>query len=309
MKQVIPGTLLCLLAVGCSSTTTTQVNVLSEAGGSAGQNAVTGGSPVVATGGTPAATGGTPIVATGGTFAGTGGTPVVATGGTPAATGGTPKVATGGTQAGTGGALAGTGGSANIGTTVTFVSGKAVGAMSGYAWVALGASDSISSPTCGAANAIITAASGCSTTTNWSSTTAVCITGSIPALPASPTSVDYTNNWGISLGINATNPATSGLGRSFTSRTITVTGSPLTGLRATVHRLGDSDAVSYCAALTSGVPITFTSFVTDCYNATPTGTKLTATDVPNIDNITVEVPSSSSLITVTNLCITGIVFG
>jgi hypothetical protein len=194
------------------------------------------------------------------------------------------------------------------GTTVVFGAGKGQGAMTGYGFVALGASDTLSSPTCGASKTPITKAAPCAADPNWSSTSALCITGSIPALPASPTSADYTNNWGVSVGVNATDPEGGGLGQSFTSVTITVTGSPTTGLRALVHKKGEAVDTSYCAPLTSGTAIPFTSFVTDCYNTVPAGTKITATDVPNIDKITVQVSSGSAAITVTDLCITGITF-
>jgi hypothetical protein len=178
--------------------------------------------------------------------------------------------------------------------------------MTGYGFVALGAQDSISSPTCG--TALITKAAPCTTSTVWSSTSALCMSGSVPALPAAPTSADYTNNWGVSIGLNSTDPAASGLGQSFVSVAITVTGTPAAGLRAVVHRKGDVDDVSYCAALTSGTAIPLTSFVTDCYNTVPAGTKITTADIPNIDKISVQVSSTSAAITVSNLCITGITF-
>jgi hypothetical protein len=60
--------------------------------------------------------------------------------------------------------------------------------------------------------------------------------------------------------------------------------------------------------MTSGTAIPFASFATDCYNPVPTGAKITATDVPNIDRINVQVSSGTAAITVTNLCITGITF-
>jgi hypothetical protein len=131
------------------------------------------------------------------------------------------------------------------------------------------------------------------------------MSGTVPALGTPP---DYTGNWGVLVGLNSTDPAGSGLGQSFTSVTITVTGAPSSGLRAQVHKKGDTDAVTYCAALTSGTAIPFTSFVTDCYNTVPAGTKIAAGDVTNIDKIAVQVSSGSAAITVAELCIAKIDF-
>ena len=75
-----------------------------------------------------------------------------------------------------------------------------------------------------------------------------------------------------------------------------------------VHRKGDPDATSYCYALTPGTAIPLTSFSTTCYTSASPGTAITATDIPNIDKVSVQVSSTTSLITVTNLCITGITF-
>jgi hypothetical protein len=203
-----------------------------------------------------------------------------------------------------GGGAAGDGSTSTIptGTTVTFAKGQAQGAMTGLGWVGLGAEDSITSPTCGGAvitNTIASSNAGCSNIT-WSSTTALCITGSVPALY-------NTDNWGVLVGVNSTAPAGSGLGQSFTSITITVTGSPTSGLLAIVHRKSDPKGINYYASLSSATPLTFTNF--NSHNDTPPdGVFLTAADIPNIDQIGVQVPSTTSTITVTNLCITGIAF-
>jgi hypothetical protein len=186
---------------------------------------------------------------------------------------------------------------------VTFASGKAAGAMTGYGWVALGTADTISSPTCGTAT--ITNAAPCLTSTTWNSTTALCITGSVPALSA--TAPDYTGNWGVSVGVNSSDATGGTLGQTFSSITIAVSGSPSSGLRAIIHRASDPVTTSYCLAMTSGA-MTLTSFNTKCYDATPDGVALTASDVPNIDKISVQVSSTTSAIIVSSLCITGITF-
>jgi hypothetical protein len=180
--------------------------------------------------------------------------------------------------------------------------------MTGYAFVALGASDTLTAPTCGPTKEAITSATPCTANPNWSSSNALCISGSVPALPASPTSTDYSNNWGVSVGLNAIDPAGGGLGQTFTSVTITVTGSPTAGLRAIVHLKGTADSTTYCAALTSGTAIPLMSFVTDCYNTAPAGTKITTADITNIDKISVQVSATQTAIAVSSLCITSIAF-
>jgi len=194
------------------------------------------------------------------------------------------------------------------GTTVAFGNGKGQGAMTGYGYVALGSADTLTSPTCGTTNTPITSAAPCKADTQWSSTSALCMTGSVPALPASPTSADYTSNWGVSVGLNATDPEGGGLGQAFTSVTIAMTGSPSTGLRAIVHLKGDSPDTQYCFAMTPGTAIPFTSFSATCWDTAAPGTAITAAQVANVDKIAVQVTSTSSAITVTDLCITGITF-
>jgi hypothetical protein len=256
-------------------------------------------------GGTTHAT--TSTTATGGTTHAT--TSTTATGGTTYATT-TSSPATGGstttppTTTATGGTppAGGSTGGPPTGTTVTFANGKGVGAMTGYGWVALGSLDSLSDPKCGTSP--FTSTTNCAAAT-WSTTTSLCITGAVPALGATP---DYTNNWGVSVGVNSTDPAGTGLGQPFTSVAITVTGSPTSGLRAMMHKKGDPDATSYCATLTSGTAMPMTGFSTTCYTPASPGTALTAADVPNIDKISVQVSSGPAAVTVANLCITGITF-
>jgi Tetratricopeptide repeat len=166
-----------------------------------------------------------------------------------------------------------------------------------------GAQDTVTAPTCGGEK--LTAGSFCNSLT-WTSKDALCISGSIPALPVSPTTADYNDNWGISLGINATEATGGTLGQSYSSIAFTLTGAPLAGLRAQLHKKGESDAVSYCAALTPGTPLPLTSFSTNCFNDSSSGTAIKATDVPNIDKLNVQVYSSTSPIAISNLCLTGI---
>jgi hypothetical protein len=192
------------------------------------------------------------------------------------------------------------------GNIVTFANGMARGAMTGVGWVAMGTVESLVSPTC--AGAPITNAAPCTTTrTVWNNPSALCVTGMIPALPAVPTAVEYATNWGIQVGASAGN-FNSVVGLSFSAITVFVTGSPATGLRAELHRLGDPDSTFYCANLMSGAKIPVTAFNTSCWDGS--GTALTLADAPRIDKISVQVSSVTlSPIPVNNLCLTRIVFG
>jgi hypothetical protein len=220
------------------------------------------------------------------------------------AKGGTTSTTTAGTKA-TGGTVTATTTAAatnpNTGKTVTFKAGKAEGAMSGYAYVALGADDEVTSPDCDGTP--ITASDPCASGTKWEADDSLCITGSIPALPKEPVDADYKSNWGVSIGINATNPDTGTLNQAHTSITYTFTGKPTTGLRAQVN----VGSIEYCYdKVSSGTAIPFTSFNTKCWD--DSGTALTAANVTKIDKVALQVNSGSTAVTVTSLCITGITF-
>jgi hypothetical protein len=175
--------------------------------------------------------------------------------------------------------------------------------MAGYGWVTLGAADTITQPLCGTDQ--ITSSTSCKAT-KWNTTDSLCMVGKVPALDA--TTPDYKGNWGVQLGINSTDPAGSGLGQSFSTIAITVSGATTSGLRAMLHKAGDDDNTNYCLAMTSGKTLTIADFNTLCYDSTPDGKSLTAADVPNIDKVGVQVSSTKAEIAV-DLCITGITFG
>ena len=126
------------------------------------------------------------------------------------------------------------------------------------------------------------------------------------AIPAVTSSTDYTTHWGIELAIPPT-PTTGGnLGQSFSSLTVSMTGSPQSGLRVVTHRKTDSGSTIYCATMVPGVSIPFTNFNTACWDGS--GTRLAAADVANLDMLGIQIPSASSAITITNLCLLGITF-
>ena len=239
---------------------------------------------------------------------GSGGT--VGTGGV-AGTGGT--VGTGGTS-GAGG-VSGTGGTTLVGTTVTFLNGMAQGAMAGYGCVSLGILDSLTSPTCGGAqikgltpsDPALTFSSSCAPANiTWNSTTALCATGSIPAWPPNPSDADYRNNWGVLIGVNAGELAQA-IGTAYRSITFTLTGQPMSGLRAIVHLRSDPGNITYCYEMTTtGSPIYFTSFNTECWHTG--GKNLLSSDVARIDQVGVAVVASNTAISVRNLCLTRITF-
>jgi hypothetical protein len=228
----------------------------------------------------------------GGSF-GFGGATVTNTGG----------VATGGIAGA--GAFGGTSGGGGTAFT-TLVAGRAQGAMSGYGWVAMGALDSVTFPTCDGKP--ITNANPCSGASEWPYGSNLCITGFVPALQANPSAVDYSDNWGILIAAETTDPPGGGLGVSYRTATFFLAGSPSTGLRATVHRKGDPQGTNYCAFITPGAAVPFTMFNTACWDGT--GAWLSLYDVPNIDWIGIQVSSViATPIKVANLCLNAIVFG
>ena len=282
-----------------------------------------GGREVSGTGGGTAGSGGREVPGTGGgsTGGGSGGAGGGAGGGSGGAGGrevsGTGGASTGGASgAGSGGAVTGDAGrkdaadaagppagDASSTNIVTFNAGIGQGLMTGVGWVALGALDAISSPTCGPGKAAITSLTPCVVTPNWSSATAICVTGSIPALGATP---DHTNNWGIQVGVNAAEPNRA-IGKPFSKITLNLSGTPSSGLRAMVHRYGDPDGTAYCAAdITSGSAIQLTRFNTKCWDKS--GVAFTAADVLMIDKVSVQVSSTNRAIAVEDLCIKSIVF-
>ena len=286
ITSILPGVLpltVVLTGVGDSAGTGTGTGGTSGTGGRVVDSGVggAGGSVVIGTGG---------VVG----IVGTGGSVVIGTGGT-GGIGGT---------GGTGGQVTGSG-------VVAFTNGKASGAMTGWGWVSLGPNDVVIDPTCNGAP--VTSGLVCVPTWNWNSATALCMSGIIPALPATPAKSDYDANWGAEIGVSSvlqndpvTNLPVSGIGTVYSSVALAVSGAPLTGLRVSLHRHGDPSSVTYCSVYRSG-QIPLTSFNTACWDNS--GLFLTVADAPLIDLVMLMVPSTQQAIAVTNLCITGIIFG
>jgi hypothetical protein len=182
--------------------------------------------------------------------------------------------------------------------------------MTGYGWVALGSLDTLSDPTCDTDKHTIDSAHACTTTTNWNSSSSLCLSGTIPALPAMPFQSDYDNNWGIQLGVNTSEPPGVTLGKTHASIAITISGSPSTGLRAELHVKGEPAGQTYCSDLTSGTAIQLSTFNQECWNgASAAASKALSSDnIPNIDKVGIQVSSTQNEIKVENLCLQSIVF-
>jgi hypothetical protein len=211
---------------------------------------------------------------------------------------------------GSGGASRTSSSSSRSSGEVTFYSGQAQGRlMTGYAWVAMGKDDSMTSPTCDTGQPI-TNAMACTTETRWSTRNSLCMSGSIPALPAMPVQADYDNNWGMEIGVNAKEPsdAVGPAMSGFTTVTFTYSGIPRSGVRAFIHRKGDPDATTYCVdSIKSDASISLTKFNTKCWGD-PSSVFLTPPDLPSIDKIGLMVSSTASAITVSDFCLERIRF-
>jgi len=219
----------------------------------------------------------------------------------------------GGAGGGGGGAAGGSTGSSGCGVdpaadSVGFCKGSATGMMKGAGWVALGQDDKISDPTCGGTE--ITKAAACTTVTTWNADDKLCLSGSIPALPATPVQTDYDNNWGVQIGINSSEPTGTNLDASaYAGVTFNITGSPMAGNRAMIHVSGDPDATTFCANFVSGTKVALTSFNTKCWDNSGDYLNVKRTDdLKKIDKMGVQVSSTSAAITVDKLCLTSIAF-
>jgi hypothetical protein len=216
----------------------------------------------------------------------------------------------GGGGGGGDGGSSGSSGNTPSGDVITFASGQATGLFTGYGWVALGEKDSLSSPECDTGKPI-TKAEACTTSTVWSKTDALCMSGTIPALPSSPKQEDYDANWGVQIGVNAAEPPDQAgdVMKDYKTMTVTLSGEPKSGLRAMVHRKGDPDGTTYCLdSIKSGSALTLTKFNTKCWGDAST-VLLSADDLPKIDKVGVQVSSGSAEIAVNDLCLEKVEFG
>ena len=194
-------------------------------------------------------------------------------------------------------------------TQVCFKDGQAQGAMTGYGWIALGMLDTLTDPTCDTDKHAIDAAHACTTTTNWNSSNALCMSGTIPALPATPFQSDYDNNWGIQIGVNTSEPPGTTLGKAHTSITITHSGRAFDRAARGGAREGRTRGGRRTAPIsTSGQAIPMSKFNLECWNgdsAAPSKA-LSSDNIPNIDKVGMQVSSTATEIKVENLCLQSI---
>jgi hypothetical protein len=231
--------------------------------------------------------------------------------------GGTGGTGGGGGAGGGGGGAGGNSVACTPGTDeICFGSGKAAGVMGGYGWIALGAADKATSPKCdnttngGAADEEITKDKPCPESggkTVWSSSTALCISGSIPVV----TNDDYAGNWGVQIGWNASDPVGSKLDKTYSKVAFTFNAAAVTpantAIRGQIHRTGDNAETTYCATLQSGTAVTLTAFNTKCWDGS--GTSLTADDVPNIDKMGIQISSDTkNAYEIKDFCLDKVVF-
>jgi hypothetical protein len=241
---------------------------------------------------------------------------------------------------GNGGNSGGTTGGGGAGTcsdpaadATNFCNGKAQGVLKGYAYIALGKGDTATDPKCAEdstkptvtrpiTSADNTPSGACPTTgtTVWKASDSLCISGTVPPVVGS----DYKGYWGLQIGVNTVDPpataAGSGtLGTTYSTIALTTTGtiSPTNQqIRVIIHVVNmaatakNPDNNPYCATMSaSGKVLNLTSFNTACWDPS-TGDSLSASDIPNIDKIGIQISSdTATTYTVTDYCLTGIQFG
>jgi hypothetical protein len=225
----------------------------------------------------------------------------------------------GGSAGGGGGEASGGSGGGNTGggdcpaapgdNEVNFCSGRAQGAMTGYAYIALGAQDTATDPMCAPDSSDtnttqpITKDQPCPTTgtTVWKEPGSLCISGTIPVVKGG----DYTSNWGLQIGVNTVDPPATGsgegtLGKNYSSITVTTTGTTEPAnkaIRVVIHTVTmAAEANPYCATLkSSGTPIALEAFNTECWGPTTAAKYLTKDDkVEDIDKIGVQISSDTA---------------
>jgi hypothetical protein len=190
------------------------------------------------------------------------------------------------------------------GDIVTVDNGTAKGPMTGVGWIALGRDDTASDPTC--SGTAITSTAPCATAISWNVTDAFCITGTIPVVVGG----DYTNNWGLQIGVNANATESVPVATAYSTVALKFDGVPTTGLRLELHRTTEGASTqTYCYdGIKSEQAYKLTDFNTACWDGS--GTPFTAADQATINKVGLQVSSSASAaITVTNLCLKEIIFG
>jgi len=171
--------------------------------------------------------------------------------------------------------------------------GKLSGPLSGYAWVA------------GAAATVIESPSPCDSTGCFRGTGGkLCTKGTIPPLSCtSPTSCDWSENWGAMLGVNPT--AEHGAWGAAATDSITFSHSGGAGLWLLAHVDGDPPERQYCLSdYPSGMRVTPGMLRVDCWHEG--GAALAS--FAAVDSFALRVPARTTAVAF-DYCITGLAAG
>jgi hypothetical protein len=195
--------------------------------------------------------------------------------------------------------------------SVTFNNGKPSGAMNGWAWPTMGQDEVITEPLCLPNLVPPTINAMCSAGTKWNSPTQLCLSGSTPAALSD---LDYSQSWGMGIAVSVGETEGTPLGRSYSTMAFQVSGVPADVLSrgrfvVGVHRAGDPAGTMYLVANNGlGQAVRLTSMNTAWWD-TSKGVFLQPADVLKIDRVEINVMTDSVPFTVSNLCLSGIVFG
>ena len=192
---------------------------------------------------------------------------------------------------------------------VTFSNGKAQGAMTGWAEIALGLAETVTDPVCEPSGVPPTSAVQCALGgTRWNAPDSLCLSGTVPAVP-----IDQApSSWGMGISVYA-DESGGVVGRSYSTIAFSISGIPpevlaLGQLTVSIHRKGDPAGAPYATRDTGlGQPIPLTSFNTAWWDNS--GTWFTAADAANIAGVEIDVASTTQqTFVVNNLCLNRITF-
>ncbi len=223
------------------------------------------------------------------------------------------------------------------GKSVFFQNGRALGAMVDWGWVAGGNSQmgggnaetpltTFTAPACAPGAGALTGFSQMCTDIRWPTANALCMSGHIPAVTAcagglataatatGPVTVqclvnetmDWGEDWGAMIGVQATPAKGSTLTFTPSSIAATFTGDP-TG--TSVRLIVVIDSILFCsyggsASYISGMPVTAAGFNSQCWD----GGGTTPTSLAGIQKVMLQLDSRTVPVQFTDFCFTGIVF-
>jgi len=209
---------------------------------------------------------------------------------------------------------------------VEFMGGRGVGRMTGYGWVDLGAADMLSSPVCAedpTNTAVVRQITGTGTQPGpcpstgaivWSNPDqGLCLSGTLPVITGS----EYTLNWGIMVGVNASEPTGGTLGKAYSTIRFDFNSSAVipinTAIRGEIHIKDDPNLQGgndffYCATIQPGKAVSLAAFSTECW-AGGIGKILPMDRIADIDKIAIQISSDTvNAYAIGNFCWSGIFF-